>query len=145
MRVGVHVAGGVVIDPRGRVAVVSQFGTSWSLPKGHVESGEDLVTAATREIVEETGVEDARLRGFLGAYDRSAIRPDGSIDDSRTKTIHMFLFTCPTRELIPRDPENPSALWVELSEAESLLTHPADRSFLTRAREEIFRLIERQA
>ncbi len=33
--------GGVVINPAGQIMVVSQHGNSWSLPKGHVDSGED--------------------------------------------------------------------------------------------------------
>jgi len=43
-------AGGVVLGGEGRVLVVSRHGTSWSLPKGHVEAGEDLPSAARRAI-----------------------------------------------------------------------------------------------
>ena len=43
-------AGGVVMNSKGEVLVVSQGGTSWSLPKGHVEVGEDSLKAAKREI-----------------------------------------------------------------------------------------------
>ena len=39
-------AGGVVINQNEDVLVVSQQGISWSLPKGHIEVGEDAVTAA---------------------------------------------------------------------------------------------------
>src|ERR1700755_3050812 len=49
-------AGGVVLNGAGQVLVVTQKGTSWSLPKGHVEDGEDALAAARREIHEEAGV-----------------------------------------------------------------------------------------
>ena len=35
-------AGGIVVNPNGDVLVVSQHGDSWSLPKGHLEDGEDV-------------------------------------------------------------------------------------------------------
>ena len=51
-------AGGVVVNAEGKVLVVNQHGTSWSLPKGHIEDGEDALAAARREIYEESGVSD---------------------------------------------------------------------------------------
>ena len=49
-------AGGVIENTEGKIVVVSQRGTSWSLPKGHIEDGEDILAAAKREIYEETGI-----------------------------------------------------------------------------------------
>ena len=37
------------------------YGRFWDYPKGHVEKGEDDVTAAVRELEEETGITDAKL------------------------------------------------------------------------------------
>ena len=34
----------------------------WDLPKGHVESGEDLLSAAVRETQEETGISPKKIR-----------------------------------------------------------------------------------
>jgi ADP-ribose pyrophosphatase YjhB (NUDIX family) len=64
-------AGGVVIGKDGKVLVVSQRGKSWSLPKGHIDEGEDLLTAAKREIYEESGVNDLKFVKELGSYKRS--------------------------------------------------------------------------
>ena len=36
------------------------YGKHWDYPKGHVEAGEDDVTAAHRELHEETGISGAR-------------------------------------------------------------------------------------
>lgn len=122
-------AGGVVLDGEGRVLVVSQHGTSWSLPKGHVEAGEDLPAAARREIYEESGVRELELVRDLGSYSRHRIGRDGGEDESELKTIHMFLFRTDETALKPVDPENPEAAWVEPSRVASLLTHPKDREF----------------
>lgn len=54
---GVH----VVLERNGEVLMIRRAGTGffdglYSLPGGHVESGESLREAAARELVEETGV-----------------------------------------------------------------------------------------
>jgi 8-oxo-dGTP pyrophosphatase MutT (NUDIX family) len=56
-----HGAGGVVTNNEGKVLVVSQHGTSWSLPKGHINPGENALVAAKREIYEESGIRDLEL------------------------------------------------------------------------------------
>lgn len=125
-------AGGVVVNSEGRILVVSQHGTSWSLPKGHVEVGEDLVSAARREVREEAGVSRLELLRELGSYERFRISASGGEDPSELKTIHMFLFSTDETTLRPQDPENPEARWVEKAEAAELLTHPSDREFFLR-------------
>jgi ADP-ribose pyrophosphatase YjhB (NUDIX family) len=122
-------AGGVVLNPKGEVIIVSQHGTSWSLPKGHVEEGEDSLSAARREIYEESGVRELELITALGSYGRHRIGRDGGEDRSELKTIELFLFRTRQTSLSPVDAENPEALWVGLEEVAELLTHPKDREF----------------
>ena len=70
-------AGGVVIGPGNKIIVVSQNGNSWSLPKGHLEEGEDEEDAATREIFEESGIQDVKIIQKIGEYERARIGIDG--------------------------------------------------------------------
>ena len=123
-------AGGVVLNKKGLVLVVSQHGNSWSLPKGHLDAGEDALTAARREIYEESGVRDLRLIKNLGSYERHRIGLSGSDDLTELKTIEMFLFQTGEEILKPVDPHNPEARWVTPAEAARLLTHVKDREFL---------------
>jgi 8-oxo-dGTP pyrophosphatase MutT (NUDIX family) len=122
-------AGGVVLNPEGRVLVVSQHGTSWSLPKGHLEAGEDALAAALREIREESGVGELELVGELGSYQRYRIGKHGGEDESELKTIRLFLFRTTQAALAPVDPDNPEARWVEPRRAAEMLTHPKDKEF----------------
>jgi 8-oxo-dGTP pyrophosphatase MutT (NUDIX family) len=122
-------AGGVVLDASGRVLLVSQHGTSWSLPKGHIEPGEDALAAARREIYEESGVSRLELVRELGSYRRPRIGRDGGEDVSELKTIHLFLFRTTETALAPVDAENPEARWVEPRRAAEMLTHPKDREY----------------
>lgn len=122
-------AGGVVLNAQGRVLLVSQFGTSWSLPKGHLEEGESPLEAARREIREETGVGRLELVRPLGSYTRPRLGRDGGEDPSELKTIHLFLFRTDEAELAPIDADNPEARWVERERVAGLLTHAKDREF----------------
>lgn len=122
-------AGGVVLNSKGEVLVASQHGTSWSLPKGHIQDNEDILEAAKREIHEETGITDLELVRDLGNYDRYMIAKDGGDDHRESKTIYMFLFRTKQSDLKPVDPENPEARWVKKEEVANLLTHYKDKEF----------------
>src|ERR1700740_1337880 len=85
-------AGGVVTNTEGKVLIVNQNGNSWSLPKGHLEPGEDSIAAAKREIYEESGIRRLQLIRELGTYERHKIGVDGGDDPLELKVITMFLF-----------------------------------------------------
>lgn len=122
-------AGGVVLNKEGLVLVVNQNGNSWSLPKGHIDEGEEKLQAATREIYEESGIKELNLIKDLGFYDRYKIGIDGGEDKSEIKTIYMFLFKTEEEKLEPIDPGNPEALWIEKEKVAELLTHKKDKEF----------------
>lgn len=124
-----YTSGGVVINKEGQVLVVSQNGNSWSLPKGHIDPGEDKLQAATREIYEESGIKDLKLVKEFPSYERYRIGLDGGEDKSETKTIYMFLFKTNDEKLKPIDPQNPEARWVEKEKVVDLLTHKKDKEF----------------
>lgn len=126
------VAGGIVIGRDGKMVLVNQHGTSWSVPKGHVEPGEDSEAAARREILEEAGIAKLVCLGSLTRYGRSTITASGAIDENRLKQIELFLFSTSESSLAPQDPDNPEACWVGLLEGAELLTHPADSAALRR-------------
>lgn len=125
-------AGGIVLNQDGDVLVVNQHGNSWSLPKGHVDEGEEAIGAAIREIHEESGITELDLIRKLGTYQRAKIAKDGKGEDpSEMKHITMFLFETTERALQPIDPENPEARWVNPDDVPALLTHPKDKEFFT--------------
>jgi 8-oxo-dGTP pyrophosphatase MutT (NUDIX family) len=127
-------AGGIVVNAAtGRILIVSQHGTSWSLPKGHIEEGEDKLAAALREIREESGITQLEYVRELGSYQRHRLSAKGGEDRKELKTIHLFLFTTQEETLCPLDPANPEARWVEKTGVAELLTHPEDREFFLKA------------
>ena len=130
-------AGGVVINRQGSVLLVNQDGTTWSLPKGHVDPGEEPVQTAIREIREESGVTDLHFLSILGAFGRYKIGQDIKDDKSEWKVLLFFLFKSDQNDLNPHDPRNPEACWVHPDKVEALLTHPKDKAFYKSIRAQI--------
>jgi len=66
-------AGGVLVDDAGRVLLVRRghepYTGRWSLPSGRAEPGEDVQEAASREVLEETGL-DVEVGELLGVVRR---------------------------------------------------------------------------
>ncbi|MEK7567354.1 MAG: NUDIX domain-containing protein [Patescibacteria group bacterium] len=131
-------AGGVVVNKNGEVLVVNQNGNSWSLPKGHIEDGEEVLTAAKREIYEESGISELELVRELGKYRRTAIDKDGKGEIvSIMKEIIIFYFKTKQMDLKPIDKDNPEAKWVSKDEVSSILTHPKDKEFFLSIKNQI--------
>lgn len=122
-------AGGIVLNEKGEVLVVSQNGNSWSLPKGHIDPDEDALDAAKREIYEESGITDLALVKGLGSYQRYKICLDGGDDMSELKDITVFLFRTGQNMLRSSDTNIPEARWVKKDKVASLLTHKKDKEF----------------
>ncbi len=135
-------AGGVVTNSKGEILVVNQIGklgSSWSFPKGHINEGEETLSAAKREINEESGLEIEKLVlvKSLDVYERANI-----FDSSEIKTMYMFLFKTTEMDLKPKDADNPEARWVNINEVADLLTHPRDREFFLGVREKYLREVQ---
>lgn len=122
-------AGGVVVNPKGEILVINQDGKDWSLPKGHMNLGEDPLATAKREIYEESGISDLTLIKKLGSYQRPMIATEGGDDPTQLKTIIIFLFNTSQTELKPIDISNPEAQWVTPEKVADLLTHLKDKAF----------------
>jgi ADP-ribose pyrophosphatase YjhB (NUDIX family) len=122
-------AGGVVLNQKGEILVVNQNRNSWSLPKGHIDLGEDALTTAKREIHEESGISELEYVKELGSYDRTLIGLHGGEDPSELKTITLFLFKTNEEKLKPLDPDNPEARWIKKEDVADLLTHSKDKEF----------------
>lgn len=123
---------GGIVKKNGLILVVSQHGTSWSLPKGHIKRGENKIDAAKREIYEEAGIIDLKLVKSLGSYKRYKISKSGGEDKSELKTIHMFLFKTIQSNIKPIDCKNPEGKWITKNKVAELLTHPKDKEFFLR-------------
>ena len=113
----IRAAGGIVLGDRAEVVMVrhKRGKNTWFFPKGRVEAGEEEEVTARREVEEETGLSDLEFLDDLGTYERYHMNPEGEIERSEIKEIHMFLYAAkPHAGLLPTL-EIAEARWVPLS------------------------------
>ncbi|MCF8589056.1 NUDIX hydrolase [Gordonia liuliyuniae] len=102
------------VDRRGR--------TMWSLPKGHIETGETAEQTAMREVAEETGIEGT-IVAPLGKIDYWFVSEGRRIH----KTVHHYLLRFTGGELSDEDYEVSEVAWVPLTELPRRLTYSDER------------------
>lgn len=129
-------AGGLVIrtvDGQDAAALIGRAGRAgrlrWSMPKGHVETGESLEQTAVREVAEETGITGSVVAP-LGSFSYTFLSAGRRI----SKRVHHFLLRAESGELSDEDVEVTEVAWVPVDELNRVLTYPAERRIARRAR-----------
>ncbi|MDK8881979.1 NUDIX hydrolase [Corynebacterium striatum] len=102
------------LDRRGRLL--------WSMPKGHVENGEDKHVTAEREVCEETGIH-GKVFADLGMIDYWFVSDGVRIH----KTVHHHLLRFVDGILNDEDPEVTEVSWVPVSELIEHLAYADER------------------
>lgn len=128
-------AGGLVVDfvsTDPQALLISRYDRRgrliWSLPKGHIESGENSQQTAIREIQEETGIV-AEVLDPLGEIDFWFMADGRRIH----KTVHHFLLVAVGGALSAEDPEVEFVEWVALSAVRDRLAYADERDLLDKA------------
>jgi len=115
----------VVIVPTRRASDGSRV---LALPKGHIDPGENALQAATREVREETGIVGEPVTE-LGET-RYWYRRDGQ---TIPKSVCFYLFSFVEGSTDDHDDEVEEARWIALLDAQSELSHAAEREMVARA------------
>jgi 8-oxo-dGTP pyrophosphatase MutT (NUDIX family) len=126
-------AGGVVVRGEQVVVIVptrraSDGSSVLALPKGHIDPGETPLEAAEREVREETGIVAEPVQQLGEA--RYWYRRDGQ---TIPKSVSFFLFTYVSGDTDDHDDEVEEARWIPLKDAQTELSHAAEREMVTRA------------
>jgi 8-oxo-dGTP pyrophosphatase MutT (NUDIX family) len=125
----IQAAGGLVVSPDEHVLMIFRRG-KWDLPKGKLDSGEDLETCAVREVKEETGISEISIERFLCLTFHT-------YEENRKKILkesHWYLMKAASKEkLEPQVEEDISeCTWVKKDELDEYLnnTHPSIRDVI---------------
>lgn len=81
-------AGGVVYLGNA-ILLLKKYNGDWVLPKGKIEKNEEVHEAATREVLEETGVK-ADIEQYLGKINYS-FKNSWKSNELINKTVHWYL------------------------------------------------------
>lgn len=121
---GHHISSGGFVffeDPRDGqvyVALIRNKYNQWCLPKGHIESWENYVQCAFREIEEETGIPQDQLEYIDFCYmDSYEYDDDGH---KNTKSLYISVFCAKTKFELIKHPEETDQLevaWVKFEDA----------------------------
>ncbi|MCH7231628.1 NUDIX hydrolase [Glycomyces sp. L485] len=127
----VAAAGGVLwrTVERGRIEVVAVWRPkvgNWSLPKGKLDEGEHPLTAACREVEEETGVPVIPQMWLCRA---AYVLPNPTGDVHKTVDFWSMRTEKPDAAFVA-DEEIGERRWVPLPEARTLLERPRDQQAL---------------
>jgi 8-oxo-dGTP diphosphatase len=121
---GIQAAGGIVVraesEPLIAVVQLRRLG-HWVLPKGKLNAGEDALTAARREVLEETG-HQVSIHEYLGALSYEVRRGPKVVQFWRMQATGG-----PVRKLM-RDVK--AVRWLPIGQAIEILTHPREQAFL---------------
>ena len=102
----------------------------WSLPKGHIETGETPEEAAIREVKEETGIE-SQIDKSLGVIDFWFMAGGKRIH----KTVHHFLFKETGGKIAPQVSEVDDVRWFPLDQIVEKLAYPDEKKLIARSKE----------
>ncbi len=87
----------------------------WDFPKGKIEDGEKDRTAAKREALEETGIDDLNFdNGFSANYKYSYTKDSG---EEVFKDYHYLLAKIPHEEKVILSEEHSDSKWASYDEA----------------------------
>ena len=106
------------------LAVHRPHRSDWSLPKGKIDPGEHVISAAIRECDEETGIQ-AILGSRLPTQEYIAL--------GRAKTVEYWVAQARNEEeFVPND-EVDELRWIPVQQAKSLLTYEHDIALVEQA------------
>lgn len=130
-------AGGLVVNDKNEILIITNQIGKTTLPKGGQETGETLEQTATREVLEEGGLTEVRLVKKLGVIERPGYTAENFNTPSVIKQIHMFLFQADNDVLCPEVTDVEVAQWMTVDNALEVLSWKEEKDFLEQKRHEV--------
>jgi 8-oxo-dGTP pyrophosphatase MutT (NUDIX family) len=124
----VEVSSGGVVVFGNAILLLKKYNGDWVLPKGRLEKGENIKSAALREVLEETGVK-GEILDYIGAvhYNYKNLKEDEIV----SKTVHWYLMKSNSMECKPQRREGfIDAMYVHVDKAKNLVRYADERKII---------------
>ena len=102
-------AGGVVVNDRGQILLYRNEDRGFSFPKGHLDPGDTIESAAIREVKEETGIKAEIIKALPKISYKNSNNGEDII-------INMFLMT-PVEGELSLEEDGDELLWADFDDA----------------------------
>ena len=128
-------AGGVVYNnekEKNYIVLIKDGIGKWTFPKGHLNEGEDIKTAALREVSEETGLKKLKIKAELGQIEIIVNEPG---KQPRPKIVHYFLMETKDKK-VTREKNHPGVQdvgWFLLDDVEKILGYQNSKEIFNKA------------
>jgi 8-oxo-dGTP pyrophosphatase MutT (NUDIX family) len=126
----IEAAGGIVQNDKKELLFIFRLG-KWDLPKGKLEKGEDIAACAIREVQEETGITNIKLKHKAG----ETYHTYNLFGKHILKTTHWYYMTCPAKQiLVPQTEEDITGIkWVKTKDIMEPIanTYPSIKDILS--------------
>jgi len=122
-------SGGVVVFGNA-ILLLRKFNGNWVLPKGRLEKGESIKSAALREVYEESGVKGEIVK-YLGNinYSYKNIKRNEIV----VKTVHWYLMKANNMASKPQKQEGfADAVFVHVDKVTELVKYSDERRILSK-------------
>ncbi len=122
-------SGGVVVFGN-TILLLRKYNGDWVLPKGRVEKGEKLHTAALREVLEESGVKGEIIQ-YIGKvnYKYKNLKEDEIV----SKTVHWYLMTSHNMNCVPQKREGfIDAKFVHMDKAKNIVRYEDEKKIINK-------------
>ncbi|MDY0236093.1 MAG: NUDIX hydrolase [Gudongella sp.] len=122
-------SGGVVVFGN-TILLLKKYNGDWVLPKGRLEKGESLESAALREVQEESGVK-GQILVYIGEvnYKYKNLRKNEIV----YKTVHWYLMKTSSMDCVPQKKEGfVDARFVHMDKAKQILKYRDEQKIVVK-------------
>jgi len=116
-----------------QVLLIQDAKNRWTIPKGHIEDGEDARETAIREIGEETGLKNVKVLDYMGQVDFKFQREDALV----LMTTQVYLMEALGGEDVQKEEWMNGIHWFDAKDALEMVEYDDVRTLVEEALEKM--------
>ena len=116
-----------------QILLIQDAKNRWTIPKGHIEDGEDAKATAIREIGEETGLTNVKVLDYMGQVEFKFQREDALV----LMTTQVYLMEALGDEDVQKEEWMNGIHWFDFKDALEMVEYDDVRKLVEEAQEKV--------